>query len=161
MTTDTNKLLNIHSSEKNQKMDHPIPFTLFHKIHFYCILLESNQIKRFLETVTPKIGNRRDPIIHHDNAKPHTSLVILQELLEVYAITPTIYNPNTVLPNYYLFRSFNNSLLWKNLISDDSIKTYMEKVFIEKDQKLNENGIIKWLKRCNTLQNKMFSILQI
>ena len=41
------------------------------------------KLNNAVEEKRPELTNRKDVVFHHDNARPHTSLVIRQKLLEL------------------------------------------------------------------------------
>lgn len=108
----------------------------------YCQQL--NKLNDSLQQKRPKLVNRGGVVFHQDNAKPHTSLKTRQKLLELgWDLLPhPPYSPDMAPSDYYLFRSLQNSLAGKTFTSDDSIKTYLEAFFAEKDQKFYEKGIM-------------------
>ncbi|KAG6799391.1 transposase [Apis mellifera caucasica] len=108
--------------------------------------------------------NRKGVVFHHNNARPHTSLVIRQKLLELgWDVLPhPPYSPDFAPSDYFLFRSLQNSLNGKNFNNDDDIKSYLIQFFANKNQKFYEHGIMmlkdgkrSLIKMGNTLQNKV------
>ena len=91
-----------------------------------------------------KLTNRKGVVFHHDNARPHASLVTRQKLLELgWNVLPhPPYSPDLAPSDYFLFRSLQNSLNGKNFNNDDDIKSYLIQFFANKNQKFYERGIM-------------------
>ena len=88
--------------------------------------------------------NRKDVVFHHDNTRPHTSLVTRQKLLELgWDVLPQpLYSPDLAPSDYFLLRSLQNSLNDKNFNNDDDIKSYLIQFFANKNRKFYERGIM-------------------
>ncbi|KAG6798339.1 Ammar1 transposase [Apis mellifera caucasica] len=91
-----------------------------------------------------ELTNRKGVVFHHDNARPHISLVTRQKLLELgWDVLPhPPYSPDLAPSDYFLFRSLQNSLNGKNFNNDDDIKSYLIQFFANKNQKFYERGIM-------------------
>lgn len=86
-----------------------------------------------------ELVSRKGVVFHHDNAISYTSLV------------PP--HPS----DYHLFRSLQN-LAGKTFVPDGNVKTYMEKIFAEKDQPFYERE----LQRQTTVKNvKVYRVLNL
>ena len=83
-------------------------------------------------------------VFYHNNARPHTSLVTRQKLLELgWDVLPhPPYSPDLAPSDYFLFRFLQNSLNGKNFNNDDDIKSYLIQFFANKNQKFYERGIM-------------------
>ncbi|GFT09067.1 histone-lysine N-methyltransferase SETMAR [Trichonephila clavipes] len=91
-----------------------------------------------------ELTNRKGAVFHHDNARPHTSLVTRQKLFELgWDVLPhPPYSPDLAPSDYFLFRSLQNSLNGKNFNNDDDVKLYLIQFFANKNQKFYERGIM-------------------
>ncbi|XP_015437444.1 PREDICTED: histone-lysine N-methyltransferase SETMAR-like [Dufourea novaeangliae] len=69
----------------------------------------------------PELANRKGIVFHHDNARPHTSLVTRGKLLELgwEVMSHPPYSPDMAPSDYHLFRSLQNSLNGKTFTNDD------------------------------------------
>jgi len=87
--------------------------------------------------------------LHHDNAKPHTSLVTRQKLLdlglEVMSHSPC--SPDLAPSDYHLFQSLQNSLNGKTFNDNDAVKSYLVQFFASKNQKFYEREIMELIKK--------------
>ena len=88
--------------------------------------------------------NRKDVILHQNNARRHTSLVIRQKLRELgwELLMHPPYSPDLAPPDYYLFLSLHNSLNGKTFDNDEAIKLSCIQFIAEKSQKFYERGIM-------------------
>ncbi|KZC08453.1 Histone-lysine N-methyltransferase SETMAR [Dufourea novaeangliae] len=96
-----------------------------------------------------KLVNRKGIVFHHDNARPHTSLVTRGKLLELgwEVMSHPPYSPDMAPSDYHLFRSLQNSLKGKTFTNDDDLKSHLVQFFADKDQKFYERGIMKLQER--------------
>lgn len=109
----------------------------------YCRQL-SNLAEKIKEK-EPALANRKGIVFHHDNARPHTSLVTRQKLTELnWEVLPhPPYSPDLAPSDYHLFRSLQNSLNGKNFDSDEAVENHLSRFFAGKDQKFFERGIMQ------------------
>ncbi|CAK9803068.1 Histone-lysine N-methyltransferase SETMAR [Anthophora quadrimaculata] len=92
----------------------------------------------------PALSNRKGVVFHHDNAKPHTSLITRQKLLELGwdVLSHPPYSPDLAPSDYHLFRSMQNSLNGKIFNNADDVRSHLIQFFDSKDQKFYERGIL-------------------
>ncbi|GFW35236.1 histone-lysine N-methyltransferase SETMAR [Trichonephila clavipes] len=102
------------------------------------------KLNNAVEEKRPELTNRKVVVFYHDNAKPQTSLVTRQKLLELgWDVLPhSPYSPDLASSDYFLFRSLQNSLNGKNFNNDDDVKLYLIQFFANKNQKFYERGIM-------------------
>ncbi|GFV49148.1 histone-lysine N-methyltransferase SETMAR [Trichonephila clavipes] len=88
--------------------------------------------------------NRKGVVFHQDNARPHTSLVTCQKLLQLEwdTMPHPPYSPDLAPSDYYLFRSLQNFLDSKTFTSNEEVKNDLDQFFASKDQKCYERGIM-------------------
>ena len=81
----------------------------------YCEQLD--KLNREIEKKRPELVNRRGVVLHHDNARPHTSLKTQVKLRELdWNILPNpTYSPDLAPSDYHKFRSLEHYLRGKNL----------------------------------------------
>lgn len=102
------------------------------------------KLNNAIQEKRPELANRKGVVFHHDNARPHTSLVTRQKLLELgWDVLPhPPYSPDLAPSDYFLFRSLQNSLNGKNFNNDDDVKSHMLQFFADKNQEFYERGIM-------------------
>lgn len=106
------------------------------------------QLMKLDEAIKEKrseLANRKGIVFHHDNARPHTSLVTRRKLLELgwEVMSHPPYSPDLAPSDYHLFRNLQNSLNGKTFTNDDDLKSHLVQFFADKDQKFYERGIMK------------------
>ncbi|GFV42701.1 mariner Mos1 transposase [Trichonephila clavipes] len=107
-----------------------------------------NRLKPFPKPIFTKkrseLINRKGVVFHQDNARPHTSLVTRQKLLQLEwdTMPHPPYSPDLAPLDYYLFRSLQNFLDGKTFTSNEEVKNYLDQFFASKDQKFYERGIM-------------------
>ncbi|EZA47187.1 Histone-lysine N-methyltransferase SETMAR [Ooceraea biroi] len=104
-----------------------------------------NHSKRLGSLKRRELVNRKGVAFHHDNARPRTSLVTREKLLQLgWDVLPhPPYSPDLAPSDYHSFRSLQNALNGKTLTADEDIKSLLELFFAEKDKNLFERGIMK------------------
>ena len=97
-----------------------------------------------LKQKRPELINRKSVVFHQVNARPHTSLLARQKLLELgWDILPhPPYSPDLAPSDYYLFRSLQNFLDGKTFTSNEEVKNHLNQFFASKEQKFYERGIM-------------------
>ena len=109
----------------------------------YCQQL--TRLHKAIQKKCPESVNRKGVVFHHDNAKPHTSLVTrpkLTELVWEVLIVPP-YSPDLAPSDYHLFRSLQNFLDGKKLANKKAAENHVAKFFATNPQKVYPDGIMK------------------
>ena len=109
----------------------------------YCQQLDN--LKTALQEKRPAMFNRKNIILHHDNARPHTALGTRQKLAELgwEILSHPPYSPDLAPSDYHLFLSLQNSLQCKKFKNEEDIKEALVQFFASKDKKFFKNGIYK------------------
>lgn len=101
----------------------------------YCQQLD--RLNYVIEQNRSSLVNRKGVVFHHDNTRPHTSLIKLQKLLVfLWDVLPSVL-PDLTLPDYYLFRPLENSLNCKTFDSDETTNWHLVQLFASKDWSWN------------------------
>ncbi|XP_015435240.1 PREDICTED: histone-lysine N-methyltransferase SETMAR-like [Dufourea novaeangliae] len=108
----------------------------------YCNQLD--KLNDSLKQKRPELINGKGVVFHQDNARPHTSLVTRQKLLQLgWDILPhPPYSPDLEPSDYYLFRSLQNFVDGKTFTSNEEVKNHMDQFFASKEYKFYERGIM-------------------
>ena len=109
----------------------------------YCQQL--TKLNESLQRSRPELVNRKGVIFHHDNARPHTSLMTRQKLLDLgWELMPhPPYSPDLAPSDYHLFHSMQNSLNGKTFTNDDDVKSHLDQFIGSRDQDFYQRGIFK------------------
>ena len=102
------------------------------------------RLKQAIKKRRPELINRKGVVFHHDNARPHTSLVTRQKLRELgwEVLMHPRYGPDLVPSDYHLFRSLQNSNNDVKLASKKACENYLVQFFAQKSQKFYSDGIM-------------------
>lgn len=119
-------------------------------------VVQLDKLKDAIEEKRPVLSNRKGVVFHHDNARPHTSLVTRQKLLELDwdVLSHPPYSPDLVPSDYHLFRSMQNSLNGKIFNNADDVRSHLIQFFNSKDQTFYERGIFTLLERWKKVIDK-------
>ena len=110
------------------------------------------RLKQAIEKKQPELINKKGVVFHHDNARPHISLVTRQKLRELgwEVLMRPLYSPDLASSDYHLFGSLKNSLNDVKLASKEACKNHLVQFFAQKSQKFYSDGIMilpeKWQK---------------
>ncbi|CAK9827264.1 Histone-lysine N-methyltransferase SETMAR [Anthophora retusa] len=109
----------------------------------YCRQLDS--LKESIKQKRPELVNRNGVVFHHDNARPHTSLVTRQKLIELgWDVLPhPPYSPDLAPSDFHLFRALQNSLRGITFNSDEAVNQHLVQFFADKDRSFYKRGIMK------------------
>lgn len=109
----------------------------------YCRQLDD--LNTALAEKRPELINRKGVVFHHDNARPHSSLVTRQKLLKLgwEVLAHPAYSPDLAPSDYHLFRSLQNDLNSRSFDSDRAIKEHLTEFFGQKEQSFYERGIMQ------------------
>lgn len=120
--------------------------TINSDIYYYQLDKLNDSIKQKRSELT----NRKSVVLHHDNAKPHASLVTRQKLLQLgWDVLPhSSYSPDIAhLSDYHLFYSLQNAFNGKIFAADEDVKLFLELFFAEKNKNFFERRIMKLLEK--------------
>jgi [histone H3]-lysine36 N-dimethyltransferase SETMAR len=113
----------------------------------YCLQLD--RLNEILKKKRPSLVNRKQMILQHDNARPHTSSVTRQKIAELgWEILPhPAYSPDLAPSDFHLFRSLQNFLNSKKFKNEEDVSQALLAFFDSKDKVFYKNGIKKLLSR--------------
>ncbi|GFU63215.1 histone-lysine N-methyltransferase SETMAR [Trichonephila clavipes] len=102
-----------HAAKKMNRLK-PFPKPIFTK-------KKLNKLNDALQQKRPELINMKGVVFHQDNARPHTSLVTRQKLLQLEwdTMPHPPYSPDLAPSDYYLFRSLQNFLDVKSRITPE------------------------------------------
>lgn len=91
----------------------------------------------------PALVNRKNVILLHDNARPHTARVTQEKILELgWSVLPhPPYSPDFAPTDYHLFCSLQNFLNGKTFTSDQGVNEAVLEFFQSKPINFYEKGI--------------------
>ena len=110
------------------------------------------RLKQAIKQKRPELINKKCVVFHHDNARPHISLVTRQKLKKLgwEVVMHPPYSPDLAPSDYHLFRSLKNSLNGVKLVSKEACENHFVQFFAQTPQKFYSNGIMilpeKWKK---------------
>lgn len=107
----------------------------------YCT--EIDHMHEKLRHMQPSVINRRGPILLHDNARPHTSQITVQKLVQLgYEILPhPPYSPDLSPTDFHLFRNLDAYLRNRCFNDRESVISAFEGFLSSKNQDFFKNGI--------------------
>lgn len=120
-----------------------LPYGLTLNSNLYCKQLDN--LKSAIEKKRPELINRKGVVFHHDNARPHTSLMTRQKLTELgfEVLMHPPYSPDLAPSDYHLFRSLQNFLDGKKFTDKTAAENGVSEFFESKPQKFYYDGIMK------------------
>jgi [histone H3]-lysine36 N-dimethyltransferase SETMAR len=109
----------------------------------YCKQLD--RLEERIQKTRPELANRKGVVFHHDNARPHTSKMTRQKLLELgYEVLPhPPYSPDLAPSDYYLFLALQNFLNDKKFVSKRGCENALRQFFDQKSRKFYTDGIMQ------------------
>ena len=109
----------------------------------YCQQLDS--LNKSIIQKRPELINRKGVVFHHDNARPHTSLITRQKLLELgWDVLPhPPYSPDLAPSDFHMFHALQNSLRVITFASDEAVNQHLVQFFADNDRSFYERGIMK------------------
>lgn len=109
----------------------------------YCQQLDN--LKIAVQEKRPAMFNRKDIILHHDNARPHAALGTRQKIAELgwEILSHPPYSPDLAPSDYHLFLSLQNFLNGKKFKNEEDVKQALVQFFASKDETFFKNGIYK------------------
>lgn len=117
-----------------------VHYELLHPGETISLVLYCAQLERLNEAIQkerPELANRKGVVFHHDNARPHTSLMTRNKLTELgwEVLMQPPYSPDLAPSDYHLFRSLQNTFAGKKLADRSPAENHLAKFFDDKPQK--------------------------
>jgi [histone H3]-lysine36 N-dimethyltransferase SETMAR len=116
----------------------------------YCRQIDEMHEK--LRQKQPELANRKCPILLHDNARPHVSIIVRQKLHELgyETLDHPPYSPDLSPTDYHLFKYLDNFFRKKTFKSHDDIKNDFEEFIASRTPEFYASGmnklVIRWQK---------------
>lgn len=109
----------------------------------YC--LEIDEMHEKLCQKQPALVNRKGPILLHDNARPHISIIVRHKLhdLGYETLDHPPYSPDLSPTDYHLFKHLDNFLRDKNFKDYDDVKNNFEQFIVSRNRDFYSTGINK------------------
>ena len=110
------------------------------------------RLKQAIKKKRPELINKKGVVFHHDNARPHISLVTRQKLRELGSevLMHPPYIPDHAPSDYHLFRPLKNFLNGVKLSLKEACENHLVQFSVQKSQKFYSDGIMilpeKWQK---------------
>lgn len=119
----------------------------------YCQQLDD--LSKALKEKRPAMFNRKDIILHHDNAWPHAALGTRQKIAELgwEILSHPPYSPDLAPSDYHLFLSLQNFLKGKKFKNEADVRQVLLEFFASKDKSFFKNGIYKLPSRWQEVKN--------
>lgn len=113
----------------------------------YCRQLDS--LNEAIIQKRPELVDPKRVVLHHDNAKPHTSLMTREKISQLgWEVLPhPSYSPDLAPSDFHLFLSLQNSMRAMRFNSDEDLKQHIVQFFANKDKSFYERGILKLTER--------------
>uniref|UniRef100_A0A0N5BBZ8 Histone-lysine N-methyltransferase SETMAR n=1 Tax=Strongyloides papillosus TaxID=174720 RepID=A0A0N5BBZ8_STREA len=113
----------------------------------YC--KKEQEMRKKLSVLKPALVNKRDPILLHDNAKPHVSKTMVQKLkeLEYETLSHPPYSSDLSPTDYHLFKELELHLRQKKFTKSDDLKNDVLEFLDSRNWNFFSNGINKLVSR--------------
>ena len=114
----------------------------------YCCQL--SKLNEGIKTKRPELASCKGMMSHHDSARPHTSLITRQKLIElIWELMPHLpYSPDLASSDNYLFRSLQNHFNDKSFNAYQAVKNELDQFFAFKNRGFFKHGIFQLTERC-------------